>query len=120
MTDLDARTLQLTFSGSAVTATDWWERGLFVAPYHSCQLSGHVKDTSSGGHGPGQLIRPFGDIGKGLHQPVGHLAASFGVIPMGTILKDRIIGNILEGTLHSPKNGIIMEHTGPAIYYAVK
>ena len=90
MTDLVARTLQLTFSGSAVTATDWWERGLFLAPYHSCQLSGHVKDTSSGGHDLGQLIRPFGDIGKDLHQPVGHLAASFGVIPMGTFLKDQI------------------------------
>ena len=49
-----------------------------------------MKDTSSGGHDLSQLIRPFGDIGKDLHQPVGHLAASFGVIPMGTFLKDQI------------------------------
>ena len=96
LTDLDARTLQLTFSGPAITATDWWERGLFVAPYHSCQLSGHVKDTSSGGHGPGQLIRSCSDISKGLHPPVGHLAASFGVIPMGTILKDQISLEIIS------------------------
>ena len=54
-----------------------------------------MKDTSSGGHDLGQLIRPFGDIGKGLHRPVGHLAASFGVIPKGTFLKDQL-KNTLE------------------------
>ena len=107
MTDLVASTLQLTFSGSAVTATDWWERGLFLAPYHSCQLSGHVKDTSSGGHGPGQLIRPFGDIGKGLHQPVGHLVASFDVIPMGTFLKDQLSLEIVSPLLCSIGVGFV-------------
>ena len=107
MTDLDARTLQLMFSGPAITATDWWERGLFVAPYHSCQLSGHVKDTSSGGHDLGQLIRPFGDIGKDLHQPVGHLVASFGVIPMGTFLKDQLSLEIVSPLLCSIGVGFV-------------
>ena len=58
-----------------------------------------MKVTSSGGHGLGQLIRSCSDISKGLHPPVGHLAASFGVIPMGTILKDQISLEIISPLL---------------------
>ena len=73
LTDLDARSLQLAFSGQAVTATVGWDRGVFVGPYHSCQMSCHVEVTSGGGHGLGQVIRFCCDICKCLHPPVGHL-----------------------------------------------
>ena len=66
-----------------------------------------MKDTSSGGHDLGQLIRPFGDIGKGPHRPVGHLAASFGVIPKGTFLKDQLSLEIVSPLLCSIGVGFV-------------
>ena len=96
LTDLDARSLQLTFSGQAVTAAIGWGRGVFVGPYHPCQLSCHVEVTSGGGHGLGQVIRFCCDICKCLHPPVVHLVVSFSMISMGTILNDQISLEIIS------------------------
>ena len=84
---LDAPPLQLTSSGPAITATDVQAPGLFVNPYRSCWLSCHMKDTSGGGHDPGQPIWLCGDNLKGLHPPVGHLCGHIWYGPNEYILE---------------------------------